>query len=102
MRIIYDYASFKNWLDNNSDDIIEVVVERGASNYTLSIDRNDDGTIGVIKTNRGIETINVKLGLVDSIKQGFNYGYWTLYEYVAGFSSFLQKKELNNLVDLVL
>ena len=91
-EIIYDYASFTNWLANNSDDIIEVVVERGASNYTLSIDRNDDGTIGVIKTNRGIETINVKLGLVDSIKQGFDYGYWTLYEYVAGFSFVFTKK----------
>jgi regulator of sigma E protease len=91
-EIIYDYVSFKNWLDNNSDDIIEVVVERDASNYTLSIDRNDDGTIGVIKTNRGIETINVKLGLVDSIKQGFDYGYWTLYEYVAGFSFVFTKK----------
>ena len=91
-EIIYDYASFKNWLDNNSDDIIDVVVERDGSNYTLSIDRNDDGTIGVIKTNRGIETINVKLGLVDSIKQGFDYGYWTLYEYVAGFSFVFTKK----------
>ena len=91
-EIIYDYASFKNWLDNNLDDIIDVVVERDGSNYTLSIDRNDDGTIGVIKTNRGIETINVKLGLVDSIKQGFDYGYWTLYEYVAGFSFVFTKK----------
>jgi regulator of sigma E protease len=91
-EIIYDYASFKNWLDNNSDDIIDVVVERDGSNYTLSIDRNDDGTIGVIKTNRGIETINVKLGLVDSIKQGFDYGYWTLYEYVVGFSFIFTKK----------
>jgi regulator of sigma E protease len=91
-EIIYDYASFKDWLDNNSDDIIDVVVERDGSNYTLSIDRNDDGTIGVIKTNRGIETINVKLGLVDSIKQGFDYGYWTLYEYVAGFSFIFTKK----------
>jgi regulator of sigma E protease len=91
-EIIYDYASFKDWLDNNSVDIIDVVVERDGSNYTLSIDRNDDGTIGVIKTNRGIETINVKLGLVDSIKQGFDYGYWTLYEYVAGFSFIFTKK----------
>ena len=91
-EIIYDYTSFTNWLANNSDDIIDVVVERDGSNYTLSIDRNDDGTIGVIKTNRGIETINVKLGLVDSIKQGFDYGYWTLYEYVAGFSFIFTKK----------
>ena len=91
-EIIYDYASFKNWLDNNPVDIIDVVVERDGSNYTLSIDRNDDGTICVIKTNRGIETINIKLGLVDSIKQGFDYGYWTLYEYVAGFSFIFTKK----------
>ena len=91
-EIIYDYTSFTNWLANNSDDIIDVEVERGASKYTLSIDRNDDGTIGVIKTNGGIETINVKLGLADSIKQGFDYGYWTLYEYVAGFSFVFTKK----------
>lgn len=91
-EIIYDYRSFTNWLANNSDDIIDVEVERGASNYTLSIDRNDDGTIGVIKTNGGIETINVQLGLADSIKQGFDYGYWTLYEYVAQFSFIFTKK----------
>ena len=84
-EIIYDWASFTSWIDNNSDDIIDVVVDRGGSNYRLSIDRNDDGTIGVIKTNGGIETINVKLGLVDSIKQGFDYGYWTLYDYVTQF-----------------
>ena len=91
-EIIYDYTSFTNWLANNSDDIIDVEVERGASKYTLSIDRNDDGTIGVIKTNGGIETINVQLGLADSIKQGFDYGYWTLYEYVAQFSFIFTKK----------
>ena len=91
-EIIYDYTSFTNWLANNSDDIIDVEVERGASKYTLSIDRNDDGTIGVIKTNGGIDTINVKLGLADSIKQGFDYGYWTLYEYVAQFSFIFTKK----------
>jgi regulator of sigma E protease len=102
-EIIYDYTSFTNWLANNSDDIIDVVVERDASNYTLSIDRNDDGTIGVIKTNGGIETINVKLGLVDSIKQGFDYGYWTLYEYVAGFSFIFTKKGLSTaLISIIL
>jgi len=57
---IYDYGSFINWLDNNADDVIDVVVERGASNYTLSIDRNDDGTIGVLKKDSRIKTINKK------------------------------------------
>ena len=73
-------------------DIIDVIVERGSSNYSLTIDRNDEGLIGVFKQKTGIETINVEVGLVDSITQGFNYGYWTLYEYVAGFSFVFTKK----------
>ena len=89
---IYDWASFTKWINNNLDDIIDVTIERGGSNYNISIDRNDDGTIGVWKKNTGIETINKKVGFVDSIKQGYNYGYWTLYEYVAQFSFVFTKK----------
>ena len=89
---IYDWASFTKWINNNLDDIIDVTIERGGSNYNISIDRNDDGTIGVWKKNTGIKTINKKVGFVDSIKQGYNYGYWTLYEYVAQFSFVFTKK----------
>jgi regulator of sigma E protease len=89
---IYDWSSFTKWINNNSDDIIDVIVERGDSNYNISINRNDDGTIGVWKKNTGIETINKKIGFVDSVKQGFNYGYWTLYDYVAQFSFVFTKK----------
>ncbi|MBC8300139.1 MAG: RIP metalloprotease RseP [Pelagibacterales bacterium] len=89
---IYDWSSFTKWIKNNSDDIIDVIVERGDSNYNISINRNDDGTIGVWRKNTGIETINEKIGFVDSVKQGFNYGYWTLYEYVAQFSFIFTKK----------
>ena len=89
---IYDWASFTKWINNNSDDIIDVTIERGGSNYNISIDRNDDGTIGVWKKNTGIETINKKVGFVDSVKQGYNYGYWTLYDYVAQFSFVFTKK----------
>tara|TARA_B100001063_G_scaffold247150_1_gene290622 strand:+ start:1220 stop:2542 length:1323 start_codon:yes stop_codon:yes gene_type:complete len=89
---IDDWSSFINWMDNNSDDEINVLVERDKSNYNLIIDRNDDGTIGAGKQNTGIETINQKVGLADSISQGFDYGYWMLYEYVAGFSFVFTKK----------
>ncbi|MAV22091.1 MAG: RIP metalloprotease RseP [Flavobacteriaceae bacterium] len=89
---IYDWTSFTKWINNNSDDIIDITIERGGSNYNISIDRNDDGTIGVWKKNTGIKTINKKVGFVDSIKQGYNYGYWTLYEYVAQFSFVFTKK----------
>ncbi|MFL2622713.1 MAG: RIP metalloprotease RseP [Candidatus Marisimplicoccus sp.] len=89
---IHDWSSFSNWIDENPDNVIDVIVERDGSNYNLTIDRNDDGTIGVGKQNTGIETINQKVGFTDSIRQGFNYGYWTLYEYVAGFSFVFTKK----------
>ena len=60
---IYDWSSFQNWITNNPIDIIDVIVERGSSNYSLTIDRNDEGLIGVFKQKTGIETINVKVGL---------------------------------------
>ena len=54
---IYDWGDFLDWINNNPDDIIDVEVERGNSIYKLNIDRNDDGTIGVLRRN-GIKTKN--------------------------------------------
>ena len=55
---IYDWSSFQNWITNNPIDIIDVIVERGSSNYSLTIDRDDEGLIGVFKQKSGIESIN--------------------------------------------
>ena len=93
---IYDWGDFSNWMTDNADNLINVEVERGSSIYKLNIDRNDDGSIGVLRRNE-IKTINKKLGLFESIAQGFNYGYWTLYEYVAGFSFVFTKKGASQL-----
>ena len=90
-EIINDWGAFSDWLDNNSDDIINVVIERDNSNYTISIDRNDDGTIGVFPA-FNFESTNQELGLIESVIEGFDYGYWVLYEYVSGFQ-FLVTKE---------
>ena len=90
-EIINDWGAFSDWLDNNSDDIINLVIERNNSNYTISIDRNDDGTIGVFPA-FNFESTNQELGLIESVVEGFDYGYWVLYEYVSGFQ-FLVTKE---------
>ena len=90
-EIINDWGAFSDWLDNNSDDIINLVIERNNSNYTISIDRNDDGTIGVFPA-FNFESTNQELGLIESVIEGFDYGYWVLYEYVSGFQ-FLVTKE---------
>ena len=93
---ISDWGDFSNCMTDNTDNLINVEVERGSSIYKLNIDRNDDGSIGVLRRNE-IKTINKKLGLFESIVQGFNYGYWTLYEYVAGFSFVFTKKGASQL-----
>jgi len=90
-EIINDWGAFSNWLDNNSDDIINLVIERNNSIYTISIDRNDDGTIGVFPA-FNFQSTNQELGLIESVIEGFDYGYWVLYEYVSGFQ-FLVTKE---------
>ena len=89
--IIDDWSSFSDWMDNNSDDIINVVVDRNNLNYNISIDRNDDGTIGVYPA-YNFKTTNQKLGLIDSVIQGFDYGYWILYDYVSGFQYIVTKQ----------
>ena len=61
--IIDDWSSFSDWMDNNSDDIINLVVERNNLNYNISIDRNDDGTIGVYPA-YNFKTTNQKLVLL--------------------------------------
>ena len=88
---ISDWLSFSDWMDNNSDDLINVIVERNYNSYSVTIDRDEDGTIGVFPA-YNIKTTNQELGLIDSILEGFDYGYWTLYEYVSGFQ-FLVTKE---------
>ena len=68
-----------------------------SSGYIGEIERNDDGTIGVGKFSFGIEPIHRDLNLSESIVEGFDYGYWTLYDYVAQFKFVFTKKGASQL-----
>ena len=89
--VIDDWPSFSNWMNNNSDQNINLVVERNNTNYSISVERNDDGTIGV-SVPAYYKTTNQKLGLFDSIVEGFDFGYWILYDYVSGFQYIVTKE----------
>jgi len=82
---IKTWTEFTNWISNNDDDVISATLERGNSIYETTIERNDDGTIGVAKLYTGIEPVHRDLNLSESIVEGFDYGYWMLYDYVAQF-----------------
>ena len=87
---------FKSWIDNNDDDVINVTLQRGNSIYETSIERNDDGTIGVSLA-AGIEVVHRDLSLSESIVEGFDYGYWTLYDYVSQFQFVFTKEGASQL-----
>jgi len=94
---IQTWQEFVNWMDKNDNDVINLTLQRGNSTYETSIERNGDGTIGVAKLNSGIEPVHIDLSLIESIAEGFDYGYWTLYDYVAQFQFVFTKKGASQL-----
>ena len=94
---IKTWTEFTNWISNNDDDVISATLQRGNSIYETTIERNDDGTIGVGKLSFGIEPIHRDLNLSESIVEGFDYGYWMLYDYVAQFKFVFTKKGASQL-----
>ena len=85
------WAEFTDKLKDNTDPIA-LVIQRGEEIDTLKLTPNEEGKIGVNKLYTGIESTHIDLSLMESIQQGFSYGYWTLYEYVAQFKYVFTKK----------
>ena len=94
---INTWQEFVKWIDNNDNDIINIALQRGNSIYETPVKRNDDGTIGVSLLNTGIEVVHRDLSLTESIVEGFDYGYWTLYDYVSQFQYVFTKEGASQL-----
>ena len=77
---INTWQEFSNWMDNNNDKIINMTLQRNEGIYETTLQRDIDGTIGVWKLNTGIKPVHRDLTLTESIAEGFDYGYWTLYD----------------------
>ena len=94
---INTWQEFVKWIDNNDNDIINIALQRGNSIYETPVKRNDDGTIGVALLDTGIEVVHRDLSLTESIVEGFDYGYWTLYDYVSQFQFVFTKEGASQL-----
>jgi len=94
---INTWQEFISWIENNDDDLINVTLQRENSIYETPIERNDDGTIGVSLSTTGIEVVHRDLSLTESIVEGFDYGYWTLYDYVSQFQFVFTKEGASQL-----
>ena len=91
-----NWTVFKNQMTDESR-LITLVVERDGRRDSLQIATAADGTLGVYPKNSLIRFQTEKLSLSQSISEGFSYGYWTLYDYVAQFQYLFTQKGASQL-----
>ncbi len=77
--------------------LITLVIERDGRRDSLEIATAADGTLGVYPKSSLIRFQTEKLSLSQSISEGFSYGYWTLYDYVAQFQYLFTQKGASQL-----
>ena len=92
---ISNWTDFKNLMTKTSRTL-QLVYERNRSIDTLSLTTSEDGTMGVYpKSNVSFKLETLTLS--ESIVEGFDYGYWTLRDYVAQFKYIFTSKGASQL-----
>ncbi len=93
---ISSWSDFKNNMTKDSKEI-DLVIERNQSAISLSTVTREDGTLGVYPKTDFFSFELVKLSLGESIVEGFDYGYWTLRDYIAQFKYIFTTKGASQL-----
>ena len=94
--VIDDWLELRDFNNGKANQAVQYVVERNKILDTLNMVLDVNGKMGVIPRSN-IKISQIKLSLVESIKEGFSYGYWTLYDYVAQFKYVFTKKGASQL-----
>ena len=94
--VIEDWLELRDFNNGKANQAVQYVVERNKILDTLNMVLDVNGKMGVIPRSN-IKISQIKLSLAESIKEGFSYGYWTLYDYVAQFKYVFTKKGASQL-----
>jgi len=100
--LVLNGTKVENWTDFQNTKIeethtVEIIYERNQAKDTLSLTTNADGTLGVFPKTDFLKFNWVELTLGESIVQGFDYGYWTLRDYVTQFKYIFTPKGASQL-----
>jgi len=93
---VNQWSDFKNNMTDESTEI-RLVYQRNRDIDTLNIVTASDGTLGVYPKYDHFSFTLERLSLSESIVEGFNYGYWTLHDYVAQFKYIFTTKGASQL-----
>jgi regulator of sigma E protease len=80
----------------NKQKEVEVVFERDGEIMSKMVTPDEEGQFGFI-ISRGFQVDRKSYGLAESISAGFDYGYWTLRDYVYQFKYVFTKKGASQL-----
>ena len=94
--LIEDWGDLRGFNGDKANQTVQYVIERNQTIDTLNVLLDAEGKMGVIPRN-SININQVNLSLAESITEGFSYGYWTLYDYVAQFKYVFTKKGASQL-----
>ena len=81
---------FENTLDDQANQSITLQINREGEILQLDATTSAESTLGVSKTSPDYSNKSLSLG--ESIRDGFAFGYWTLYDYVSQFQYIFTKK----------
>ncbi len=95
-KISYWHEFMKLKAQDTTNATIQIAYTRNGQENTISVTPDEEGVIGVFpKTNYNTQHTEYSLG--ESIIKGFDYGYWTLYDYIAQFKYIFTKKGASQL-----
>ena len=94
--VIEDWVELRDYNNDRANQMVRYVVARDRDRDTLNLVLDADGKMGVIPA-AGIKIDQIELSLAESIQEGFSYGYWTLFDYVAQFKYVFTKKGASQL-----
>ncbi|TRO67282.1 RIP metalloprotease RseP [Christiangramia sabulilitoris] len=82
--------------NENKGEEIEVIFRRDGELQSVMVTPDEDGKLG-IGPKTGLEVQTKEFSLVESISAGFDYGYWTLHDYIAQFKYVFTQKGASQL-----
>ena len=89
---IHDWSDLGNTLDDQANQSITLQINREGEILKLEATTSAESTLGVFPKRPQITVTNKSLSLGESIRDGFAFGYWTLYDYVSQFQYIFTKK----------
>lgn len=94
---IRDWEELTRYIDTVGSDSLRLTYQRDDLAHKISVSLNEEGKLGIFPRVEEITFSNQTLSVVESIFQGFSFGYWTLYDYVSQFKYVFTKKGASQL-----